>query len=86
MEHGAGAPAREELQRLMDLVCADDDHGSGPTTSAGLLEELTGDRSHAELLARLVYLVTVGAAQVRPPAPPKELRRLYELTLRLAGP
>jgi AcrR family transcriptional regulator len=45
VEHGAGAPAREQLQRLMDLVCADDDHGSGPTTSAGLLEELTGDPS-----------------------------------------
>lgn len=47
----------------------------------GLLTEATGDPQRAEQLARLMYLVLVGARQVVPPASREELRGYFDLVL-----
>ena len=48
--------------------------------------EATSDPQEAALVSLLQHLVLVGAAHVIPPVAPQELRRLYEMTERLAPP
>ncbi|MEV2270017.1 TetR/AcrR family transcriptional regulator [Nonomuraea africana] len=48
-----------------------------------LWRELGGREAEAEPMARLLYLVLVGAQQVVPPVPADELREIYALALRL---
>ncbi|MGH8776502.1 MAG: TetR/AcrR family transcriptional regulator [Jiangellaceae bacterium] len=47
----------------------------------GLWLELTGDQEQAALMGRLLYLITIGGAQIIPYVPPGELHRLYEFVL-----
>ncbi|GAA1971823.1 hypothetical protein [Catenulispora subtropica] len=47
----------------------------------GLIAEATGDLEHAERLARLMYLVLVGARQVVPSASNSELREYFGLAM-----
>ncbi|WP_385870344.1 hypothetical protein [Streptomyces viridiviolaceus] len=49
-----------------------------------LLRELGGPEVDVESMARLLYLVLVGAQQVVPPVPTSDLRDSYALALRLA--
>ncbi|URM88849.1 TetR/AcrR family transcriptional regulator [Streptomyces sp. MRC013] len=56
-------------------------------TRVGYLRELVrgaGGDADATPLARLLYLLLVGAQQVVPPLPAEELREVYDLALRLA--
>jgi AcrR family transcriptional regulator len=50
----------------------------------GLCRGLGGDPAEASKLARLLYLILIGAEQVVPGLPRDELRELYSMTLRLA--
>jgi len=103
------ATPRAKLDRLMDMVCADDDPDVEVALRAWALQdpevhdaqeridrlrvdylkkvwlELTGDEEQSALMARLLYLIVVGAGQVIPPVSPLELRRLYEFTLAQMG-
>lgn len=45
---------------------------------------LSGDAGEASRMGRLLYLILIGASHVIPPLPANELRRLYDLVLRLA--
>ncbi|HEX2316170.1 MAG TPA: TetR/AcrR family transcriptional regulator [Thermomonospora sp.] len=44
----------------------------------------SGDAAEADRIARLFYLVTIGAEQIVPTLTGPELREMYELTIRLA--
>lgn len=46
----------------------------------GLAEE--GDVDDPDRLARLLYVILIGAGQLQPPIPSAELRELYRMTLR----
>ncbi len=45
---------------------------------------LSGDAGDAARMGQLLYLILIGAGQVIPPLPANQLRRLYDLALRLA--
>lgn len=49
-----------------------------------LWRDLGGAETDAEPMARLLYLVLVGAKQIVPPMATQDLREIYELALRLA--
>ncbi|MFJ3923447.1 TetR/AcrR family transcriptional regulator [Streptomyces sp. NPDC090022] len=51
-----------------------------------LWHELGGPEAEVEPMAKLLYLVLVGAQQVVPPIPASDLRDVYTLALRLAPP
>ncbi|MGP3975678.1 TetR/AcrR family transcriptional regulator [Streptomyces sp. 8N114] len=51
-----------------------------------LARDLGGADSTSVPLARLFYLLLVGAQQVVPPVPAEDLREIYALALRLAAP
>ncbi len=59
------------------------------STRVGYLQslwwELTGDAEEASQLARLLYVILIGAGHVIPPVAPDALRRLYGLAFQLAG-
>ncbi len=46
--------------------------------------DLSADAAESALMGRLLYVILVGAEQVRPPVSPDELRGLYDLVLRPA--
>jgi AcrR family transcriptional regulator len=50
----------------------------------GLWRDLGAPQAETEPMARLLYLVLIGAQQIIPPVPATELRQIYELVLRLA--
>jgi AcrR family transcriptional regulator len=50
----------------------------------GLAEDFDGRLVDPDRLARLLYLILIGAEQVLPAVPRSELRELYAMTLRLA--
>lgn len=50
----------------------------------GLWQALSGDDKDALPMGQLLYVLLIGAGHVIPPLPADELRRLYELVLRLA--
>lgn len=47
-----------------------------------LCAEVTGDRSKAETLAQLLYMIYIGSQQVIPPLEPDVVQRLYREALR----
>ncbi|MBA9007078.1 TetR/AcrR family transcriptional regulator [Thermomonospora cellulosilytica] len=49
-----------------------------------LWRQYGGDAREADRIARLLYLITIGAEQIVPTLAPAELREVYELTIRLA--
>ncbi|MEU7897381.1 TetR/AcrR family transcriptional regulator [Nonomuraea sp. NPDC049152] len=63
---------QERVDRLrIDYLCS-------------LLRELGGPRDDVEPMARMLYLILIGAQQVVPPIPAPDLRDIYALALRLA--
>jgi len=50
-----------------------------------LWTELSGDAGEADQVAKLLYLVVIGAGHLIPPIPKNELGLLFELTVRLAA-
>jgi AcrR family transcriptional regulator len=105
----AGGSAGAKLDRLLDLVLADEGIWRGTEVGfrawalqdaevraaqervdrlridylQALSREVDDDETHSVLMARLLYLVLIGAEQVIPPVPPGELRDIYQLITRL---
>ncbi|WUH99441.1 TetR/AcrR family transcriptional regulator [Spirillospora sp. NBC_00431] len=50
-----------------------------------LWRELGGPEADVEPMARLLYLILIGAQQIVPPMPTPDLREIYELVLRRAS-
>lgn len=49
----------------------------------GLWREVSGDAEQATLMGRLLYVMLIGAGQIRPPVLAGDLRELYEFVLGL---